>query len=63
MEQNLSRYSRQTLFDGIGESGQRRLADARVVIVGCGALGTVMASNLGRAGVGHLTILDRDFVE
>jgi adenylyltransferase/sulfurtransferase len=63
MEQNLSRYSRQTLFEGIGESGQRRLAEARVVIVGCGALGTVMASNLGRAGVGHLTILDRDFVE
>ena len=63
MEQNLNRYSRQTLFEGIGESGQRRLADARVVIVGCGALGTVMTSNLGRAGVGHLTILDRDFVE
>jgi len=63
MEQNLSRYSRQTLFEGIGEAGQRRLCDARVVCIGCGALGTVIANNLARAGVGHLTIVDRDFVE
>ena len=55
MERSFSRYSRQTLFDGIGEAGQRRLGEARVVIVGCGALGTVMASNLARAGIGHLT--------
>jgi len=63
MERNFSRYSRQTLFEGIAEAGQQRLGEARVVIVGCGALGTVIASNLARAGVGHLTILDRDFVE
>jgi molybdopterin/thiamine biosynthesis adenylyltransferase len=63
MSQDLSRYSRQTLFEGIGEAGQRKLGEARVVVLGCGALGTVIASNLARAGVGHLTLLDRDFVE
>lgn len=57
------RYSRQTLFEPIGPTGQARLADARVVILGCGALGSVSASTLVRAGVGHVTIIDRDFVE
>ena len=57
------RYSRQTLFSGIGEEGQRRLLAARVLIVGCGALGSAHAESLARAGVGHLRILDRDFVE
>jgi len=57
------RYSRQILFDGIGETGQSRLARARVVIVGCGALGAVQAETLSRAGVGMLKLVDRDFVE
>lgn len=57
------RYSRQILFNGIGEEGQRRLAAARVLIVGCGALGSAQAEALGRAGVGRLRIVDRDFVE
>jgi molybdopterin/thiamine biosynthesis adenylyltransferase len=57
------RYSRQTLFEPIGPTGQARLAQARAVIVGCGALGSVSASTLVRAGVGHVTIIDRDFVE
>jgi adenylyltransferase/sulfurtransferase len=57
------RYSRQILFDGIGVEGQRRLLDARVVIVGCGALGTAQAEALARAGVGRLRVVDRDFVE
>ena len=57
------RYSRQILFDGIGEAGQERLAKSRVVIIGCGALGAVQAETLARAGVGHLTLVDRDFVE
>lgn len=57
------RYSRQILFAGIGEQGQRRLADASVVIVGCGAIGASTAALLARAGVGRLRILDRDFVE
>ena len=63
MDDALARYSRQVLFDGIGTAGQRRLLDARVVCIGCGALGTVIANTLARAGVGHLTIVDRDFVE
>src|SRR5579871_917490 len=57
------RYARQTLFAGIGRAGQERLLAARVAIIGCGALGTVLANNLARAGVGHLTIADRDFIE
>src|SRR5438132_6280477 len=57
------RYSRQILFNGIGEEGQRRLRDARALIIGCGALGSAQAESLARAGVGHLRIVDRDFVE
>lgn len=57
------RYSRQTLFAGIGQTGQERIASRRVLIVGCGATGSVLANNLARAGVGHLRVADRDFVE
>jgi molybdopterin/thiamine biosynthesis adenylyltransferase len=57
------RYSRQVLFAGIGEEGQRRLLASRVVLVGCGALGTALANLLVRAGIGTLRIIDRDFVE
>lgn len=61
--QELDRYSRQTLFAGIGAGGQQRLGEARVLIVGCGALGTSQAEMLARAGVGRLRLVDRDFVE
>ena len=57
------RYSRQILFNGIGEEGQRKLLAARVLIVGCGALGAAHAEALARAGVGRLRVVDRDFVE
>ena len=57
------RYSRQILFSGIGAEGQRHLLDARALIIGCGALGSAQAEALARAGVGHLRIVDRDFVE
>src|ERR1051325_11955470 len=59
----MERYSRQILFEGIGEAGQRRLLKARAAIIGCGALGTAQAEALARAGVGRLRIVDRDFVE
>src|SRR5918911_3334554 len=59
----LDRYSRQILFDGIGEAGQRRLLEARAVVIGCGALGTAQAEALARAGVARLRLVDRDFVE
>jgi molybdopterin-synthase adenylyltransferase len=59
----LEKYSRQILFQGIGEAGQRRLLESSAVIVGCGALGTVAANLLVRAGLGRLRIVDRDFVE
>jgi len=57
------RYSRQIIFPGIGEEGQRRLGDGCVVIIGCGALGTIIATSLVRAGVGKVRIIDRDFIE
>ncbi len=59
----IDRYSRQILFPEIGEEGQRRLGNSRVVIVGCGALGTIIATSLVRAGVGKVRIIDRDFIE
>jgi molybdopterin-synthase adenylyltransferase len=57
------RYSRQILFKEIGAEGQRKLSKASVVIVGCGATGSVLASLLARSGVGSIRILDRDYVE
>ena len=57
------RYSRQMLFAPVGEAGQARLAQSKVVIIGCGALGAVQAETLARAGVGRLALVDRDFVE
>src|SRR5947209_5521175 len=57
------RYSRQVLFAGIGTTGQQRLAEAHVAIIGCGAMGAASASLLARAGVSAITIIDRDFVE
>jgi adenylyltransferase/sulfurtransferase len=50
-------------FPGMGEEGQRRLLDSHVTLCGCGALGTVLANALVRAGVGHLRLIDRDFIE
>ncbi|MEE9295540.1 MAG: ThiF family adenylyltransferase [Phycisphaerae bacterium] len=58
-----SRYSRQTLYSEIGEKGQQRLLGSRVLLVGCGALGTVLANTLVRSGLGHLLICDRDYIE
>jgi molybdopterin-synthase adenylyltransferase len=57
------RYSRQILFPGIGAKGQNLLRSAHVAIVGVGATGAATASLLARAGVGTLTLIDRDFVE
>src|SRR5215469_18341910 len=57
------RYSRQILFQGIGEQGQRRIGEGRAVVAGCGALGCMQAMLLARAGVGRLTLIDRDYVE
>ena len=59
----IDRYSRQTLFPGIGEEGQKKLGNSCVVIIGCGALGTVIATSLVRAGVGKVKVIDRDFIE
>jgi adenylyltransferase/sulfurtransferase len=59
----LDRYSRQTLFGPIGKEGQQQLLASSVAIIGCGALGTVLANNLCRAGIGHMVIADRDYIE
>lgn len=59
----LERYIRQIIFPPMGEEGQRRLLDSSVVIIGCGGLGCNIASLLTRAGVGHIRLVDRDYVE
>ncbi|MCH2162071.1 MAG: ThiF family adenylyltransferase, partial [Phycisphaerales bacterium] len=60
---NSSRYHRQILLPGIGEPGQVALGEGTVLIAGCGALGTVAADLLARAGVGTIVVVDRDVVE
>jgi molybdopterin-synthase adenylyltransferase len=57
------KYSRQLLFEPLGRDGQERLSVSSAVLVGCGAIGASVANLLVRAGIGHLRILDRDFVE
>ena len=57
------RYSRQIRFAGIGIEGQSKLTNSHVVLVGVGALGSFQAGALARAGIGRLTLIDRDYVE
>jgi molybdopterin/thiamine biosynthesis adenylyltransferase len=61
--QNLVRYARQIVYPSIGESGQRALLNARVTVIGVGALGSMLANHMARAGVGYLRLVDRDSVE
>ncbi|ENH95931.1 thiamine/molybdopterin biosynthesis ThiF/MoeB-like protein [Gracilibacillus halophilus YIM-C55.5] len=60
---SFDRYHRQTLFQPIGVDGQEKMMNAHVLIVGCGALGSSVAEMLTRAGIGKLTLIDRDYVE
>src|SRR5262245_13069391 len=60
---SLERYSRQMRFPGIGKDGQEKLLQSRVTLIGCGALGTVIANHVVRAGVGFVRVVDRDFIE
>lgn len=57
------RYVRQSQFAPIGRDGQLKIQSARVAVLGCGALGSVAAELLARAGVGELHLIDRDLVE
>ena len=59
----IDRYSRQTILPAIGKDGQEKLQQSHVLVVGCGALGTVSATQLVRAGIGTVRIVDRDFIE
>ncbi|MEJ2275759.1 MAG: ThiF family adenylyltransferase, partial [Woeseiaceae bacterium] len=63
MNTPFDRYHRQALLNDIGTAGQSRMRDSTVLLLGCGALGSVAADLLSRAGVGHLVIVDRDIVE
>ena len=63
LPENLQRYHRQTLLPGFGVEGQQKLLNSRVLVVGCGALGTVIVNMLARAGVGEIIVADRDFIE
>lgn len=60
---NFKRYSRQMAVDGIGESGQRKLSEAKIAVIGCGALGSIVSMYLAGAGVGELIIADFDTVD
>lgn len=57
------RYSRQILFEPIGEAGQEKIRNASVCVIGCGALGSFQAEALARAGIGFLRLIDRDYVD
>jgi len=59
----LERYAKQMLYNEIGIEGQKQLLSKKAVIIGCGALGTVIANNLARAGIGYIKIVDRDYIE
>jgi adenylyltransferase/sulfurtransferase len=59
----LARYARQIRYAPLGEDGQRRLLASRALVCGCGALGSVIAETLVRSGVGHVRVVDRDFLE
>ncbi len=61
--EDLKRYVRQMRFTPLGVEGQRQIANSRVLLCGCGALGSVLANTLVRAGIGFLRIVDRDFLE
>ena len=63
MVESSRRFERQTRFAPLGKQGQQRLSDARVLLVGCGALGGALAQSLVRSGVGELVLVDRDLVE
>ena len=60
---DLQRYARQIQYPPLGQDGQRRLMESRALVCGCGALGSVLANTLARAGVGHLRLVDRDYLE
>ncbi len=62
-ENQEDRYARQAVFGPVGPAGQQRLSASKVLLIGCGALGSHLAETLVRAGVGELTLIDRDFVE
>lgn len=59
----MERYSRQILFNPIGEKGQKLLGEKHVLIIGVGTLGTLSSEALARAGVGKITLVDRDYIE
>src|ERR1041384_6932959 len=62
-EAALSRYARQMRYPPLGVEGQKKILASQALVVGCGALGSVIANTLARAGVGKLRIVDRDFLE
>ena len=62
-QEEKQRYSRQNIFHGLGKEGQKKLAKSRVLILGCGGLGSAAATILTRAGIGFIRIVDRDFLD
>jgi adenylyltransferase/sulfurtransferase len=63
LDEHFERYARQTRLPEFGMAGQQKLSQSSVLVVGCGALGSTLASTLVRAGVGSIRIVDRDVIE
>ena len=63
MKEKIERYEKNILLEEIGKEGQEKLLNSKVAIIGCGGLGSVIAENLARAGIGEIRIVDRDYVE
>ncbi|GIS12365.1 MAG: hypothetical protein CM15mP115_15160 [Alphaproteobacteria bacterium] len=62
-DENLERYARQAIMPDIGEEGQERLLESRMLVVGAGGLGSPAIFYLAAAGVGNLTIMDGESVD
>ena len=62
-EKNFEKYSRQLIMDRIGESGQKKIMNSSICIIGCGGLGTTTAQYLAMTGIGKMLLIDFDKVE
>ena len=61
-DKQIEKYSRQIIIDSFGISGQKKIFGTKVLIIGCGGLGTSAAQYLSMAGIGHLGLVDDDYI-
>lgn len=63
ISRNMDRYNRHTVLPEIGDEGQKKIKNAKIVVLGLGSLGSAIADSLVRTGIGHIRVVDRDYVE